>query len=169
MSCPTKEPEMNEQQTLLKVTGAISVEREFSFQDLRHLAKDDQVPDFSRIVPGRPGLALKLAGILEAVQVHDDAMFLGLHSAHDNFHASIPLSEVRERGYVIYGLNDAPLPREQGGPIRFFIPDHAQCKTDEVDECANVKFVDHIELTTSKGFDNRPTDEEEHAKLHKQD
>ena len=53
-------------------------------------------------------------------------------------------------------------------PARFFIPDHAACHTDEVDECANVKFVDHIELTVGKGFDNRPEDDEEHERLHRE-
>jgi hypothetical protein len=31
---------------------------------------------------------------------------------------------------------------------------------------ANVKFVDRIELTADKGFDNRPHDGAEHAALH---
>ena len=61
---------------------------------------------------------------------------------------------------------DSPLPQSKGGPVRFFIPDHAQCNTEDIDECANVKFVDHMEFTSTRGFDNRPTDEEEHAKLH---
>ena len=39
--------------------------------------------------------------------------------------------------------------------------------TDEIDECANVKFVDRIELTILRGHDNRPTDEAEHQDLHR--
>ena len=39
---------------------------------------------------------------------------------------------------------------------------------DDIDECANVKFLDHIELTAERGFDNRPEDEEEHARLHRE-
>jgi hypothetical protein len=50
--------------------------------------------------------------------------------------------------------------------VRFLIPDYAACHTDEIDECANVKFVDRIELTTEKGFDNRPHDGAAHAALH---
>ena len=63
-------------------------------------------------------------------------------------------------------LEGKPLPQAKGGPLRFYIPDYASCNTDEIDECANVKFVDHIEITKKRGFDNRPEDEEEHAKLH---
>ena len=37
---------------------------------------------------------------------------------------------------------------------------------DEIDECANVKYLDHIELTAGKGHDNRPHDEQQHAALH---
>ena len=161
---------MNEKQNvLLTVSGEVETERGFDYRDLRQIAAEFQVEDFATIVPNRSGVALKLQGLLEAVRVNKDANFLGLHSSHDDFHASIPLAEIRERGYVIYGVNDAPLPREKGGPIRFFIPDHAQCKTEEVDECANVKYVDHMELTRSRGFDNRPTDEDEHAKLHERE
>ena len=66
-------------------------------------------------------------------------------------------------------LRQAQLLRDAkvGGPVRFFIPDHAACHVAEVDECANVKFVDRIELTHGRGFDNRPTEEEEHVELHR--
>jgi hypothetical protein len=46
------------------------------------------------------------------------------------------------------------------------IRDPAACHTDELDDCANVKFVDRIELTAGKGRDTRPEDEQEHAALH---
>jgi len=159
---------MNEnKESILKVTGEVGGPRGFTYQDLLELAAENQVPDFKTVDPNRAGVAVKLRAILDAAKVSDTAKYLGLHSSHDNFHASIPLDEVRERGYVIYGLDDLPLPQAKGGPVRFFIPDHAQCNTEDIDECANVKFVDHMEFTATRGFDNRPTDEEEHAKLHK--
>lgn len=158
---------MNEMsRTILKISGEVKAPQEFTYQDLLDLAAEYQVPDFKTVVPNRPGVAVKLQAVLDAAKVRDTAKFLGLHSSHDNFHASIPLAEVRERGYVIYGFDDSPLPQAKGGPVRFFIPDHAQCNTEDIDECANVKFVDHMEFTSTRGFDNRPTDEEEHAKLH---
>ena len=40
---------------------------------------------------------------------------------------------------------------------------------DDIDECANVKFLDHIEFTAERGFDNRPEDEDEHAALHERE
>jgi hypothetical protein len=63
-------------------------------------------------------------------------------------------------------MEGAILSVDQGGPFRFFIPDHAACQMDEIDECANVKFLDHIEFTAGKGHDNRPQDEQQHAALH---
>ena len=91
-----------------------------------------------------------------------------MHSSTDNFHASIPLAPVRERSLLIYQLNGQPLQPQAGGPVRFLILDHAACHTDEIDECANVKFVDHIELTVAKGFDNRPEDDDAHEQLHRE-
>ena len=102
----------------------------------------------------------------DLAQAAPAATHLGLHGTRDNFHASIPLAPVIDRGLIIYAVGDQPLSVEQGGPFRFFIPDHAACHLDEIDECANVKFLDRIELTQGKGFDNRPQDDEEHARLH---
>src|SRR5271157_714452 len=45
------------------------------------------------------------------------------------------------------------------------VPDVA-CPTDELDDCANVKYLSHIELSVRRGRDTRPQNEEEHAKLH---
>ena len=125
--------------------------------------------DLQRIDPKKKGDAISLAGLLEVVRVKPEAKFIGLHAAADNFHASIPLDAIRERGLLIYRVDDAPLPVKAGGPFRFFIIDHAACKTHEVDECANVKFVDHIEFTVERGFDNRPHDEAEHQALHEKE
>ena len=153
-------------ETILRVSGEVENERTLTYEDLLQLANEFQIEDVSKLDASRAGSAVWLTGILQSAGAKEAAKFLGLHSAHDNFHASIPLAEVRERGFVIYRLNGDPLPREKGGPVRFYIPDHASCNTEEIDECANVKFVDHIELTATKGFDNRPEDEDEHAKLH---
>ena len=55
---------------------------------------------------------------------------------------------------------------DQGGPFRFLIRDPAACHTDELDDCANVKFLNRIELSVRRGRDTRPQNEEEHARLH---
>jgi DMSO/TMAO reductase YedYZ molybdopterin-dependent catalytic subunit len=150
----------------LQITGRVARPRELTFADLAAISGDDQIIDVSRIVPGRKGDAVRLAGLLKLVEPAADAKYLGLSASRDDFHASIPLAAVAERALVIYRLDGQPLSDQAGGPFRFFIPDFAACHTDEIDECANVKFVERIELTADKGHDNRPHDGEEHAALH---
>jgi DMSO/TMAO reductase YedYZ molybdopterin-dependent catalytic subunit len=152
--------------TLLTISGQVEHPRSLTFADLAGIAAEHQIADVSRIVPGRQGDAVKLTGLLALARPQPGAIYLGLHSSTDDFHASIPLAAVADRALVIYRLNGQPLPVKAGGPVRFFIPDFAACHTDEIDECANVKFVDRIELSAAKGFDNRPHDGVEHEALH---
>lgn len=150
----------------LVIDGEVERPAKLSFADLEAMAAEYQLPDVSRFDPKRKGDAVTLAGLLAFVGAKQDAKWLGLHGSLDNFHASIPVADVRDKAFLIYKLDGQPLPQKAGGPFRFFIPDHAACQTHEIDECANVKFVDHIELTKEKGFDNRPHDAQEHEHLH---
>ena len=151
---------------MLTIAGEIAQPSMLTFADLAAIDGAYQVADVSRLAPGRKGDAVRLAGILKLVQPRERAKYLGLHSSTDNFHASIPLAAVADRALVIYRLDGQPLPEKAGGPVRFFIPDFAACHTEEIDECANVKFVDRIEFTAEKGFDNRPHDGTAHEALH---
>lgn len=151
---------------VLKIDGEVDRPQRLSFADLEAVDQSQQIVDVSRLDPKRKGDAVTLAGLLDLAGVRSSATHLGLHGTLDNFHASIPLGPVADRGILIYRLDGQPLDVSAGGPFRFYIPDHAACHTDEIDECANVKFVDHIELTAGKGFDNRPEDDEEHERLH---
>lgn len=150
----------------LRIDGLCTQPSSFTLDDLAKVDRQFQIPDVSTIDSKRKGTAVRLAGLLSLVGAKPEAKYLGLHAARDNFHASVPLSTVLERAFVIYQIDGEPLSEKAGGPFRFYIQDFASCHTDEVDECANVKFVDHIELTAEKGFDNRPEDEAEHAALH---
>ncbi|MAR10666.1 MAG: hypothetical protein CL681_11905 [Blastopirellula sp.] len=154
---------------LLKITGEVTNSREISYDDLAGINASHQVIDVSKLGMKRGGDAITLGGLLELVQVQETAQYIGLHASADNFHASIPLAPIRDTALLIYRLHDAPLTGKSGGPFRFYIPNHAACHTDEIDECANVKFVDHIEFTADKGFDNRPTDDAAHEALHRHD
>src|SRR4029077_14654753 len=129
---------------ILSIAGEVGLPSSLTFADLAALPAEYQVPDVSRIVPGRMGDAVTFAAILQLVQPKAAAKYLGLHSSTDDFHASIPLAAVAERALVIYRLDGQPLPAKAGGPVRFFIPDFAACHTDEIDECAKVKFLDRL-------------------------
>ena len=158
---------MNE--VLLRITGDVEFPGELTFADLAAVDPRQQIADVSQIAAGRKGDAVRLAGLLALVRPKASAKYLNLHSTSDNFHASIPLSTVADKAIVIYRLDGQPLSVKAGGPVRFFIPDHKACRTDEIDECANVKFVDTIEFAATRGFDNRPHDEKEHAALHEKE
>jgi DMSO/TMAO reductase YedYZ molybdopterin-dependent catalytic subunit len=152
----------------LTISGEVERPLELRFADFQGIAEDFQIADVSQLDPKRQGAAVRLEGVLQLAGIKPTAKYLTLHASKDDFHASIPLDAVRERAVIIYRQGVGPLPGKAGGPVRFFIPDFAACHTDEIDECANVKFVDRIELTAERGMDNRPHDEREHAKLHRQ-
>ena len=154
------------QSHVLRVSGQIERPVDLTLDDLAAIGAAHQVRDVSALDPKRRGGAVRLAGLLDLVKPASDVKYLGLHSSTDDFHASIPLDAIRTSAVLIYTIDGGPLPESAGGPVRFFIPDHAKCHTHEIDECANVKFVDWIELTREKSHDNRPQDEAEHAKLH---
>jgi DMSO/TMAO reductase YedYZ molybdopterin-dependent catalytic subunit len=151
---------------LLRVDGQVSHPLALTFEDLASIPAVQQVADVSRFHPRRQGDAVVLEALLEKAQPRPAASYLTLHATADDFHASVPLAAVRGEGLVVYRLAGGPLPAKDGGPIRFLIRDPAACRTDELDDCANVKFVDRIELTIGKGRDNRPQDDAEHARLH---
>lgn len=151
---------------LLKIDGEVSQPLELSFADFEAFPEAAQVRDVSRFHPTRQGDGVTLQSILDRVQPAESATYLTLHASHDDFAASIPLAAVAAEGIVVYKNAGAPLPVEKGGPVRFLIRDPAACHTAELDDCANVKFVDRIELTAGRGRDTRPEDDEEHEQLH---
>jgi DMSO/TMAO reductase YedYZ molybdopterin-dependent catalytic subunit len=154
---------------LLTIDGEVDSPATLSFEDLAAFDAQQQVLDVSRIDPKRQGDAVTLQGLLAQVRPKASAKYLTLHASRDDFHASIPLDAVREKAILIYRLGGQPLPVSAGGPVRFFIPDFAACHTSEIDECANVKFVDRIEFSATPGKDNRPHDAAEHAELHERE
>ena len=151
---------------MLRIDGQVAKPLNLSDQDLAELPAEFQIEDVREHGAKRPGAAVRLGPVLQLAEVAPEASHLGLHAEHDNFHASIPLAPILDRALIIYQHDGAALSVDAGGPFRFWIPDHAACQADEIDECANVKFIDRIELTVGKGFDNRPKDDDEHARLH---
>ncbi len=154
------------QPVLLKVEGAVEHPLSLTFEDLARLPVAVQVLDVSRFHPTRRGDGVTLEALLERARPRAEANYLTLHADRDDFHVSIPLQAVRGEGIVVYRLGESGLGPEHGGPIRFLIRDPAACHTDELDDCANVKYLSRIELTIRRGRDTRPADEGTHAALH---
>ncbi len=154
---------------LLTVEGEVGKQCKLTWNDLAAIDPRWQMEDVRQIDPKRMGGAIALEGILQLAEVKPSAEYLTIHSDRSDFHASIPLASVRDRGYLLYRQQDQPLETTAGGPVRFLIRDFAACHSSEVDECANVKFVDRIELSIERGFDNRPVDDISHEELHQQE
>ncbi len=153
-----------DEQILLRVDGHVASPLELTFADLAALPQ--QIADVSRFHPKRQGDGVALQSILERAQPLAEASYLTLHAEQDDFHVSVPLAAVRGEGIVVYHHGGQPLGSDRGGPIRFLIGDPAACHTDELDDCANVKYVSRIELSAGKGRDTRPRNDEEHDRLH---
>jgi DMSO/TMAO reductase YedYZ molybdopterin-dependent catalytic subunit len=160
-----KEP----QEPILIVDGLVGRPLRLGFDDLAAIPEADQVPDVSRFHPTRRGDGVALEALLQMAQPHVDANYVTLHANRDDFHVSVPLEPLRAEGIVVYKLDRRPLGPEHHGPIRFLVKDPTACRTGELDDCANVKYLDRIELTLRKGRDTRPTNEADHAVLHERE
>lgn len=137
--------------------------QDLDFEELSRL--NGQIDDVGNLIPGRVGRAVRLQAILDRVQPDPDLDYVTVESTDGGFAASVPLKDVT--GAVIaYRLGEGPLPREQGGPLRFLIPNDEGCATGGADACANVKFVGTLRLTKGPGRDTRPSTPKQHADLH---
>lgn len=153
---------------ILVIDGEVTTPLSLTYDELSAFPESEQVRDVSRFQPSRNGDGVTLESILQRVSQTAAASYLTLHATEDDFAASIPLEAVRAEGIIVYRVDDRPMTLEQGGPVRFLIRDPAACHTEELDDCANVKFLDRIELTSGRGRDTRPTDDEQHEELHRQ-
>lgn len=151
---------------VLRVDGAVDRPSVWTFEDFAAFDEADQVRDVSRFPSRKQGDGVSLESLLSRVSPRPEAGYLTLHASRDDFHASVPLDPILKEGVIVYRLGDGPLPEDKGGPFRFLIRDPSACHTSELDDCANVKFIDRIELTVGKGQDTRPTDDAEHEALH---
>ena len=150
----------------LKISGEVERPIEMTREEFGSIDASARVDDLSRLGVDKRGSAVKLRALVERAGPKATVRFVTFHAPRDDFYASAPLDRIIDEGYVIYGLDGAELPESNGGPFRFFIPNPAACKTDEIDECLNVKYLEEIILSSAKGRDTRPRDEAEHAKLH---
>lgn len=151
--------------TKLRISGEVERPGEFSAADLAEFDPETRVTDIGK--PGAPGKGgamrgVRLEAILRAVVPGPKARFISFASPSDDFHACVPLEALAGRGVIVFeragDTEDLiPISRAEGGPFRFIVPDAAACRTDEIDACLNVKYLEEIELTARPGPDNRRT------------
>ncbi len=147
-----------------RIEGAVKTARAFSFDDLAGLP--GQVADVGSVVPGREGAAVLLRSVIENAAATAQATHLTVTADDGEFSASVALDGLAD-AVLVYRLGAGPLPREKGGPVRLLIPGAASCGRDDIDACANVKFVARLELTGGPGTDTRPTSNKSHEELHR--
>ena len=140
---------------ILRLNGEVARAEQFTACDLNLWPEECQVRSVEQVIPGRSGDAIRLSAFLERCPPLASATHLTLHSSTDAFAASLPLERVRDVGMILYQQAGKPLTKAQGGPFRFLVENSAPCKTDELDACANVKFLDRIELSAGPGKDTR--------------
>lgn len=138
----------------IKIEGAVHKPRSFTRVELGQLPAEGRMADVSTIAPNRRGEAVRLECLLSESEPDDTATHVTLHSV-DGFSASIPLADIRESGLIIFQVDGETVPDSAGGPFRFLIPNAAECRTADLDACANVKHLARIELTAGKGADTR--------------
>lgn len=122
----------------LRIEGLVSTPCTFDFAALTALG--EQVPDISQVIPGRVGAAVPVRALLARAGVRPEATRVIVAARAGCFRAEVPLAAA-DTALLAYRLGDKPLPPQQGGPLRFFIPDATACGLEGSDACANVKDV----------------------------
>jgi len=131
---------------LFRVEADLDTSRELTRSDLTAVA--DSLIDVSTLDERRRGVAIRLRDLVEWLGVAD-AQRINFFCSADDYQVDVALSAVIDRGLLIFGLDEGPLPNELGGPVRFWVPDAADCNTAEVDACGNVKGVDRLTFGAS--------------------
>ena len=151
---------------LLRFEGEVELPLALTLDDLEVMPEADRVVDVSRFQPTRRGDGVTLDSLLRRAVPRAGASHVTLHADRDDFHVSIPLGLIRDQGIVVYRVGAEALRVDQGGPIRLVIRDPSACHSGELDDCANVKYLSRVELTSNRGRDTRPADDEAHRALH---
>jgi G3E family GTPase len=97
------------------------------------------VEDVGALFPKRAGRAARVRSLWRALSLAEQGRAVVM--AADGFASEpVPVQALCE-GFLVHSLGDAPLPREQGGPIRLLIP---QGTPEAPPGCANVKAATRI-------------------------
>jgi DMSO/TMAO reductase YedYZ molybdopterin-dependent catalytic subunit len=127
----------------LSVTGNVDEEVEYSFQDVRGREAHNRFVTLRCVGEALNGKKLDNAlwtGVplwdLVEPAAPEENCCVRLHAA-DDYYQVFPLAALK-RGFLAYGMNGGPLPREHGAPARVLIPGH----WGEI----NVKWIQEVEI-----------------------
>jgi len=134
----------------LQIDGEVIQSLTLDATALATLPSEFQVRDVGAVSPGLRGTGIRLKGLLDMATLRVGTKYATLHSRDGKYSACLTLEQARDYGILIYELDGAPLPLQNGGPFRLITPGLG-------DLCANVKQVARMEMTKDLGKDTRPS------------
>ena len=128
----------------MKVDGLVQQPREFSFSQFQGLPQTEQQGVFhcvtGWVVPNLTWKGVRLTDLFAQVKPLPSATHITLYSSDGQYTDSISLEQASKPDVMLaHSMNGAPLPLEQGRPVRLIIPEMYGYK--------NVKWVNRLEFT----------------------
>lgn len=128
----------------MQVDGMVAKPVSLSFDALQALPQSQQVGVFHCVtgwsVPNLTWAGVKMTDFLTHVQPLPGASYMTLYSGDGVYTDSISLQQASQSDVMLaHSMNGAPLPLEQGQPVRLIIPEMYGYK--------NVKWVNRIQFT----------------------
>jgi DMSO/TMAO reductase YedYZ molybdopterin-dependent catalytic subunit len=112
-------------------------------------ALPEAVADAATVAAGAVGAAVAMAPIIALAEPSATATHCTVRSRDGAYTASIPLTTLRDGGWLAFALEGGPLPTDLGGPLRLTVAEGATL-------CWNVKDVGELSFTAAKEPDSVP-------------
>jgi DMSO/TMAO reductase YedYZ molybdopterin-dependent catalytic subunit len=109
------------------------------------------VRDVAEVADGFVGDAVAVAALVERAAPTGSATHCTVVSDDGHYRASVPIDDLRSKGWLIFRLAGEPLPRDRGGPLRLVVPEGRTL-------CWNVKAVVELVFTEGPEPDSVPAD-----------
>ena len=119
-------PSLDKADYTLKVRGLVDTETTFTYADLRAMTPTSLTRDFQCVTGWRVSdvdwRGVKLADVLDAVGVTDDAEAVRFYSFDGAYSESLTLEQARRNDVILaYELEGKELSAAHGGPVRLYV------------------------------------------------
>lgn len=135
----------------LRITGLVDRPMELTLDDIKAMPPTRLVKDFQCVtgwrVPDVPWKGVKLSEVLDAAGVKPEGQAIAFKSFDGSYTESLTLAQARRPDVLVaYELEDRPVSRAHGGPVRLYVAPMYGYKS--------IKWMDEIEVTAQveKGY-----------------
>ena len=135
----------------LRITGLVDRPMELTLDDIKAMPPTRLVKDFQCVtgwrVPDVPWKGVKLSEVLDAAGVKPEGQAIAFKSFDGSYTESLTLAQARRPDVLVaYELEDKPVSRAHGGPVRLYVAPMYGYKS--------IKWMDEIEVTAQveKGY-----------------